>query len=303
MGDVADGDDRGGRLTVLEHLEIPVGEAEGQNLILDAVATGPADGAVVLLLHGFPQSSHEWRHQLPVLAEAGYRVVAPDQRGYSAQARPAAVDAYHVDHLVADVLAIVDHVGGSPVHLVGHDWGAIVAWLVAGRHPDRLRSLTAVSVGHPLALAQAIGNPRSDQAYRSAYVRLFQRPKLPERLLMAGEGAGLRALFANTAFLDRTAMDVYVSLLLEPGALTGALNWYRALDVATLAGIGPISVPTLYVWSTDDPALGREAAEGTAAYMTGPYRFVALEGISHWIPEDAPDELNRLLLAHLASAS
>ena len=296
MADAAHRRCRDGRLTTLEHLEIPV----GGDLALDAVATGPADGPVVLLLHGFPQSSHEWRNQLPALAAAGYRAVAPDQRGYSARARPDAVEAYHVDQLVADVLAVIDHVGGSPVHLVGHDWGAIVAWLVAARHPERLRSLTAVSVGHLLALAQAIGNAGSDQAARSAYVRFFQLPRLPERLLLAGEGAGLRALFANTAFVDRAAMEVYVSLLLEAGALTGALNWYRALDVATLAGVGAIAVPTLYVWSTDDPALGREAAEGTAAYMTGPYEFVELEGVGHWVPEDAPGELNRLLLEHLA---
>lgn len=299
MADVGVGRPAGGRLTALEHVEIPV----GGDLVLDAVAAGPHDGPVVLLLHGFPESSHEWREQLPALAHAGYRAVAPDQRGYSARARPETVEAYHVDHLVADVLAVIDHVGGAPVHLVGHDWGAIVAWTLAGRHPDRLRSLTAVSVGHPLALAQAIGDPGSDQAHRSAYVRLFQQPKLPERLLMAGEGAGIRALFANTAFTDRTAMDVYVSLLLEPGALTGALNWYRALDVATLAGIGTVSVPTLFVWSTDDPALGREAAEGTSRYMTGPYRFVELDGVNHWIPEDAPEHLNHVLLEHLARHS
>jgi pimeloyl-ACP methyl ester carboxylesterase len=298
VADVAYRGRRGGGLTPLEHLEIPI----GGGLVLDAVATGPADGPVVLLLHGFPQSSHEWRYQLPALAAAGYRAVAPDQRGYSAGARPDGVEAYHADHLVADVLAIVDRLGGAPVHLVGHDWGAIVAWLVAGRHPERLRSLTAVSVGHPLALAQAIATRGSDQAHRSAYVRFFQLPRVPEGLLLAGEGAGLRALFANTAFVDRTAMDVYVALLLEPGALTAVLNWYRALDVATLAGIGSVSVPTLYVWSTDDPALGRVQAEGTAAHVTGPYRFEELEGISHWIPEDAPDELNRLLLEHLAAA-
>jgi pimeloyl-ACP methyl ester carboxylesterase len=265
------------------------------------VAAGPADGPVVLLLHGFPESSYEWRHQLPVLAAAGYRAVAPDQRGYSPRARPDPVEAYHVDHLVADVLAIIDHLGRGPVHLVAHDWGAVVAWLIAGRHPEQLRSLTAVSLSHPLALAQALGSPGGDQAARSAYVRFFQQPGLPEGLLLTGEGAGLRALFANTAFVDRDAMEEYVSLLTEPGALSAALNWYRALDMATLAGIGTISVPTLYVWSSDDPTLGREAAEGTATYMGGPYQFVELEGVSHWIPEEASDDLNRLLLDHLAA--
>ena len=271
--------------------------------MLDAVAAGPASGPVVLLLHGFPQSSHEWRHQLPALAAAGYRAVAPDLRGYSSRARPEPVEAYHADHLVADVLAVIGHLGVEQVDLVGHDWGGIVAWLVAGRHPDRLRSLTAFSVGHPRALAQALASPGRDQAVRSAYVRFFQLPKVPERLMLAGEGAGLRALFANTAFTDREAMDHYVSVLREPGALTAAVNWYRALDMGILRGMGSIAVPTLYLWGTDDPALGREAAEGTAAFMTGPYRFVELQDVGHWIPEEVPDDVNRLLLDHLAAIS
>ena len=279
-----------------DRLELAVGD-----LVFDAIAAGPADGPLVLLLHGFPQSSHEWRHQLPALAGAGYRAVAPDQRGYSPRARPESVEAYHVDRLVADVLAIADGLGGHRFHLVGHDWGAMVAWLVAGRYPQRLRSVTAVSTPHPLALAQALGSPDRDQVVRSMYVRLFQLPELAEKFLLAGECSGLRALFANTGFVDRAAMEEYVAALCDPTALTAALNWYRALDVATLAGIGPITVPTLYVWSTEDPALGREAAEGTAAYVAGPYRFVEMEGTGHWVPEDEPGQLNRLLLDHLAA--
>ncbi len=294
---------RGRGLTEPERIEIPVGGAPFGDLVLDAVAAGPPDGPPVLLLHGFPESSYQWRHQLPVLASAGYRAVAPDLRGYSPRARPEAVEAYHVDHLVADVVAAIDHLGVEPVHLVAHDWGAILAWFVASNHPDRLRSLTAVSTGHPLALARALTLPGCDQAARFAYVRFFQMRGLPERLLLAGDGAGLRALFAATHYEHKEAMDEYVSLLSQPGAMTAALNWYRALDMGALRGLGPVSVPTLYVWSTEDMAIGREGAEGTAAFATGAYRFVELEGVSHWIPEDVPEEFNRLLLDHLRNCS
>ncbi len=266
----------------------------------DARAAGPADGPLVLLLHGFPQSSYEWRYQLPILATAGFRAVAPDQRGYSPGARPDDVDAYHVDRLVEDVLALADVLGADRFHLVGHDWGGIVAWMVAARHADRLLSLTAVSTPHPLAVVKAMGSPTGDQAKRSAYVNLFRLPKVPELLLLAGEGAGLRKLFWNSGFVDREAVDEYVRVLDGHDAITAALNWYRALDFGSLGGIGPVEVPTLFVWSTDDPALGPEAAEATAAYVRGPYRFVALAGVGHWVPEDAADDLNVELLAHLA---
>ncbi|MDQ3977930.1 MAG: alpha/beta hydrolase [Actinomycetota bacterium] len=255
-----------------------------------------------MLLHGFPQSSYEWRHLLPVLAEAGFRALAPDQRGYSPGARPEEVEAYHVDQLVADALAIADHLGWARFHLIGHDWGAVVGWTIAARHPERLRTLTVLSVPHPLAYVQALGSESGDQASRSRYIGLLQQEELAERLLLAGECAGLRALFANTAFHDRPAMDHYVERLCDPAALTAVLNWYRALDLASIAGVGPVAVPTLYVWSTDDPAIGPEAAERTEYHMAGPYRFEVLEGVSHWIPEDVPDQLGPLVLEHLRLA-
>ena len=279
-------------------LEIPVGE-----LVFDALAAGPPDGELVLLLHGFPQAAEEWRSQLGALAEAGYRAVAPDQRGYSPRARPEAVEQYLPDHLVADVVAIADWLGGHKVHLVGHDWGAMVAWRLAARFPDRLRSLTAVSVPHPFAVAEAMASETGDQRVRSAYIELFRQEGIAERLLLAGEGAGLRALFANTAYTDRPAMERYVARLREPGALTAALNWYRALGAAWAMHMGPVTAPTLFVWSSDDPAIGREAAEACARYVGGPFRFEILEDAGHWIPEEAAADLNRLLLDHLRSAS
>jgi pimeloyl-ACP methyl ester carboxylesterase len=163
-----------------ERVEVPVGE-----LVFDALAAGPPDGELVLLLHGFPQSAEEWRAQLEALGDAGYRAVAPDQRGYSPRARPEEVEHYLPDHLVADVLAIADWLGGHRVHVVGHDWGALVAWRLAGRFPDRVRTLTAVSVPHPFAVAEAMGSDSGDQRARSAYIQLFRQEGLSERLLLA----------------------------------------------------------------------------------------------------------------------
>jgi pimeloyl-ACP methyl ester carboxylesterase len=255
----------------------------------------------VLLLHGFPQSSWQWRAQLPALAQAGYRAVAPDQRGYSPGARPQETARYALRHLVADVVAMADWLGGHQFHLVGHDWGAVVAWAVAGgRYAERLRTLTAVSVPHPSAFVQALASPSGDQRARSGYIRFFRQPELPERLLLGDEASGLRALFANTGYTDRQAMERYVALLSEPGALTAALDWYRANDVDLLAELHPVSAPTLFVWGADDPAIGREAAEGGGDHVEGPYRFVPLDGVGHWVPEEAPDHFNGLLLEHLA---
>jgi pimeloyl-ACP methyl ester carboxylesterase len=280
-----------------ETLEIPVGD-----LVFDALAAGPPDGELVLLLHGFPQSAEEWRSQLEALGEAGYRAVAPDQRGYSPRARPEEVEHYLPDHLVADVVAIADWLGGHRVHVVGHDWGALVAWRLAGRFPDRVRTLTAVSVPHPFAVAEAMASDTGDQRARSAYIQLFRREGTAERLLLTDEGAGLRALFANTGYSDRPAMERYVERLLEPGALTAALNWYRALGAAWAMNLGPVTAPTMFVWSSDDPAIGREAAEACERYVEGPYRFEVLDDAGHWIPEEAAADLNRLLLEHLSAS-
>jgi len=276
-----------------EHLEIGVGQ-----LMFDALAEGPAGGELVLLLHGFPQSSHEWRSQLDALGAAGYRAVAPDQRGYSPRARPAGVEHYRAEPLVADVVGMADQLGADRFHLVGHDWGAAVAWHVAGRHQPRLRSLTTVSVPHPAAFAAALGG--DDQRQRSSYVDLFRQEGKAEELLLEDEGTRLRDMLAGSGLSGD--VDTYVRRMREPGAMTAALNWYRAADVAAIEGLGPITMPTMFVWSTADIAIGREGAEATAEHVEGRYRFEVLEGVSHWIPEEAADELNRLLLDHLSSS-
>jgi pimeloyl-ACP methyl ester carboxylesterase len=276
----------------MERLELAVG-----GLVFEARAAGPPDGELVLLLHGFPQTSLAWRHQLQALGAAGYRAVAPDQRGYSPRARPLDVGEYRADRLVGDVLGFADALDAETLHLVGHDWGGALAWQVAGRHPERLRTLTSVSTPHPAAFRRSIED--GEQRERSGYMLFFRTPEA-EPFFLDNDAAALRTLYSASGLAEHAAAE-YVRVLTEPGALTGALNWYRAADLGLVEGLGPITTPTLYVWSTNDPALGRDAAEATADHVDGPYRFEALEGVSHWIPEEAPGVLNALVLDQLAS--
>ncbi len=277
-------------------------EIEAGSLIFSGRACGPHEGRRVLLLHGFPQTSWAWRDVLWALGSAGYRAIAPDQRGYSRGARPPQVGDYAIDHLVGDVLALADSMEMANFDLVGHDWGGMLAWITASRHPARVRSLSVVSTPHPLALQRALRGGDPAQAAYGAGMETFSRPELPERLLLGpdGAGSGLTKLLAESGLDDEDA-KVYVAALVEAGVLTAALNWYRAMNGAALLGLEPVTVPTLYVWSTDDEAFGRTAAEGTASCVRGSYTFEVLESVSHWIPEMAPVELSDLMLRHLAA--
>ena len=287
-------------------MSVDVFEVAVGPLVFTAHAAGPQDGRLVLLLHGFPQTSFEWRHQMAALAAAGYRAVAYDQRGYSPGARPGRVEDYHLEHLVADVLAVADGLGAARFDVVGHDWGGAVAWVVAARHPDRVRTLTAVSMPHPAAFAEALFGGDSDQAAKSSYIAVLRAEGTAEALLLAGDGEGLRRVFAGTGHPAPEALDEYVAVLTQPGALTAALNWYRSLSPedapAVLGALKPVAVPTLYVWGDGDTALGRAAAEATAGFVEGPYRFEALAGVGHWIPEEVPERFNALLVDHLAAS-
>jgi pimeloyl-ACP methyl ester carboxylesterase len=280
---------------VIESIELTVGSHRHS-----ALASGPADGDVALLLHGFPETSYEWRAQLDALGAAGYRAVAPDQRGYAVGARPTALEDYDVERLVDDVFGFADALGAERFHLVGHDWGGFVAWYAADRDgaaPEpRLRTLTVVSTPHP-APFEAAQHSGGDQAQRSSYFEWFRSPD-GESIWLADDGALLAAAYAEHP-ADAAAEYRRVFTADGGAALTGGLNWYRANTFHVPAG--SIIAPTLYVWSTDDVALGREAAEGTGAEVSGPYRFEVLDGVSHWIPEVAPDALNALLLEHLAA--
>ena len=277
----------------METIEIPVGP-----LTFDGLAAGPDGGEPVLLLHGFPQTSRAWESQVAALGDAGYRAVAFDQRGYSPRARPAEVEAYGSSELTADVIGVAGALGFDRFHLVGHDWGAAVAWQVAGRHGDRLRTLTIVSTPHPAAMGLALnGELGGDQAQRSGYMEIFRAPDSQDQFL-ANDALGLKNLFAVSGMPEGKA-DPYLEALGTPEALGAALNWYRAADLTLTEGLGPITVPTMYVWSTADVALGREAAEATARFVEGPYRFEVLDGVGHWVSEQVPEQLNALLLDHL----
>jgi pimeloyl-ACP methyl ester carboxylesterase len=245
---------------------------------------------LVVLLHGWPQTASAWSAVRPALEAAGYRVEAPAQRGYTPANRPAGRAAYRTELLVEDVLALA--AGEDRFSVVGHDWGAVLAWWLAARHPDRLRTMTAVSVPHPAAMV------RPTQALRSLYAAWFQLPAVPEATLLAGGGAVLRRALRRTG-LDGARADEYVAAMREPGALTAALGWYRGASVRELTRLGSSTVPTLFVWGSRDSALGRASAEATKDHVTGPYRFEVLEGASHWIPEQHADRLVPLVLDHL----
>lgn len=259
--------------------------------------SGPRDGEVAVLLHGFPQSSSSWDLVAPLLHDAGLRTVVPDQRGYSPTARPQAVDAYRMAELVADAVALIEATGPPPVRLVGHDWGAAVAWNVAARRPDLVSSLTAVSVPHPAAFAASMRG--STQPLRSWYMAAFQTP-LAERMLDPSRPRGrerfVGSLVDGGQTPERAGRDV--DALAAPGALSAALAWYRAArrDGAT-ALPGPVTVPTCLVWGGRDVALGFDGVRRTTAYVSAPYRLDVLPDASHWIPEERPGFLARAILS------
>jgi pimeloyl-ACP methyl ester carboxylesterase len=274
---------------MIEPLQIAV-----RGLVFDALAAGSPTGELVMLLHGFPQTSACWTPLLHTLGAAGYRAVAPDQRGYSPNARPPTVQDYRMLQLVADVLAIADRLGAARFHLVGHDWGGVVAWRLAGRHPHRVVTLTAVSTPHPRAFARALVG---GQALRSAYIPVFRIPRLAELLLGAHGQWGLRRLLDRDG-LHREWVDTYTRALAQPGALSAALAWYRAATPFNLRA-PRVRVPTLYVWGSGDAALGPGAAATTGRWVTGAYRFHVLPGAGHWLPEQHAEQLGHLLLEHL----
>ncbi len=277
----------------MDTIEIAVGP-----LTFDGLAAGPEGGEPVLLLHGFPQTSRAWAPQVEALGAAGYRAVAFDQRGYSPRARPAELEAYRSPELIAGVIGVAGALGLDRFHLVGHDWGGAVAWQVGGRHAERLPTLTVVSTPHPAAMGLALaGGLGGDQADRWGHMELFRAPDSQDQFL-ANDAQGLRNLYGLSGMPEGKA-EPYLEALGTPEALGAALNWYRAADLTLVEGLGPITSPTMYVWSTDDLALGREAAEATGRFVAGPYRFEVLEGVGHWVSEQVPERLNELLLDHL----
>jgi len=258
---------------------------------------GPENATPVLLLHGFPETRHMWRHQIEALAIAGYRAIAPDQRGYSSGARPAEESAYATDLIVADAIALMDAMGAAKFHLVGHDWGGQISWLIAARHPQRLRSLSILSRPHPEAFIRAMKED-SAQAERSRHHRAFREADAIARM-RAAELKPLRNALQGQG-VSLAAADVYIRALMEPGAIEAAMNWYRAGSLAASA-VPKISVSTLYVWGTEDATVGRVAASLTRDHVQASYRFVEMEGAGHFLVDQFPDQTTALLLAHISA--
>jgi pimeloyl-ACP methyl ester carboxylesterase len=270
------------------------------HLAFDALTAGPAGAPLVLLLHGFAESMHCWRAQVAALADAGYRAVAPSQRGYSPGARPDPDDTanYHIDRLMDDAMAVVSACGTGDrrFHLVGHDWGGSIAWALADRFPQRLASLTVLSRPHPNAFNRALQLPDGEQARRSRHHTAFLEPDAAD-MVLANDARWLRERWAAAGVLPE-AVELHLSVLGNRDAMEAALAWYRARG-AIRGPLGSIQVPTLYIWGDADDTVGHVAAEGTGDFVPAPYRFEVLRGGSHFVADQMPDRVSALLLQHL----
>ncbi|MYE14803.1 MAG: alpha/beta hydrolase [Gammaproteobacteria bacterium] len=249
---------------------------------------------LVILLHGFPETSHMWLPLLEHLAANGYTALAPDLRGYSPGARPPGAEHYAHAAMAPDILAMADALGRERFHLVGHDHGAGLGWYIAARHPDRVISWTALSVPHIDAFGQAIAND-PEQRKRSEYMDFFRQVGTAEEALSANDFAALRNVWSESGPAE---IEEYLRVLRQPGALTGALNWYRGGLTREREPIGPVSVPTLMIWGNRDQAIGRPGVTATPPLMDGPYRLVELDA-GHWLIQEAEADVLRETLAHL----
>jgi pimeloyl-ACP methyl ester carboxylesterase len=267
-----------------------VSVAISPTLTFDALVAGEDGAPLVLLLHGFAESMNCWRAQVTALSDMGYRAVAPSQRGYSPSARRDPRDAshYHIDRLMDDAMAIVaasGH-GGKRFHLAGHDWGGSIAWALADRAPERIASLTILSRPHPNAFNRALQMEDGDQAQRSRHHKAFLEPGAADIVLADGAKWLRERLAANG--VPASAIAEHLAVLGNKPAMEAALGWYRARG-AIRGPLGPIRVPTLYIWGDADDTVGRVAAEGTSDFIAAPYRFEVLPGVGHFAADQAPE--------------
>src|SRR3954447_12035963 len=272
------------------------------DLTFDALTAGERGAPLVLLLHGFAESMNSWRAQVTALGDMGYRAIAPSQRGYSPGARPDVRDVsqYHIDRLMDDAMAIVAACGygDARFHLAGHDWGGSIAWGLADPHHARLASLTILSRPHPNAFNRALQMPDGDQAKRSRHHKAFLEPDAAD-VVLADDAKWLRERLAANG-VPVSAIEEHLAVLGTKDAMEAALAWYRARG-AIRGPLGPIRVPTLYIWGDADDTVGRTAAEGTVDFVAAPYRFEVLPGVGHFAADQAPDLVSELLLTQVAN--
>jgi pimeloyl-ACP methyl ester carboxylesterase len=266
-------------------------------------------GEPVILLHGFPELSYSWRHQLPALSGAGFHAVAPDLRGYGGSDRPAETAAYALPKLVGDLVGLIRALGHESAHVVGHDWGGSIAWVTASRAPERVRSLSILNSPHPVASAEARQIPEQQQ--KSWYMLLFQFVGVAEEWLSANDFANLRRFVFDTAApgaFSAGDRETFVAALREDGALTAALDYYRANIppeswLRPPPDLPPVGVPTMIVWGEADAYMSPILLERSVSKVTGPLRVERLPGVSHWVQQEAPGEVNRLLVDFLREQS
>lgn len=261
---------------------------------IEVQVSGPDSGAPVVLLHGFPDSGRLWRNQVPALHEAGFRTVVPDLRGYGGSDKPAAAEDYNLLVLAGDVLGVLDHLGIQRARVVGHDWGAALAWGIASMAPDRVERLVALSVGHPASF----GNAGFEQREKSWYMLLFQFEGIAEQWLRNDDWANFRAWGRHPD------ADAVIAELERDQSLTPGLNWYRAnVPPQSLLepppALPPVQAPTMGVWSSGDVALTEAQMTGSAAFCAGGFRYERLDGPGHWMQLEAPDAVNALVLDFL----
>ncbi len=264
------------------------------------------EGEPVIMLHGFPELWYSWRHQLPALADAGYRAIAPDLRGYGASDRPTTVRDYALPALAGDIAGLVRALGEESAHLVGHDWGGSLCWVLAARQPRLVRSLAILNSPHPVASAEA--RQVREQQQRSWYMLLFQFAGVAEAWLSADDFANMRSFVFDDAapgtFGDEDR-ERFLAPLRRDGALTAALNYYRAnIPPASWIGSPPelpsITVPTTIIWGEDDTYMSPVLLERSMELVAGPLTVERLPGVSHWVQQEVPDRVNGLLLEHLS---
>lgn len=280
-------------MQTITYRSIPV-----NSIHLNVALAGPADGTPVILLHGFPDASFGWDRQIAALAEAGFRVIAPDQRGYNLSDKPKGIPNYQMDLLVADILALADALGLPRFHLVGHDWGALVSWSLAARHPQRVERLAILNVPHPRVMRRYLKENRAQRA-RSWYMFFFQLPVLPELLLRLNRWQMLARAMCKG--FSEAELDRFRAAWGQPGAITAMLNWYRSLfqQPRTAAPAQKIQMPTLIIWGKQDPHLMWQMAPDSLAECENG-RLELLEDATHWVHQDQPEQVNRLLIGHFS---